>query len=133
MIAWPSAKRNRLTPRAVHYKVIETLCWSARSGLFFFLRFSANVNWKLGHVSTISHERTFQKQKENLIKLEKVNNKLGLIAILKRGKKCNGSRHATEPAVKQSVEMNGHNKTTIDFPENECNKCLCWLLYVFCD
>ncbi len=29
--------------------------------------------------------------------------------------------HVTEPAVKQSVETDGHNKTTIDFPENEYN------------
>lgn len=28
--------------------------------------------------------------------------------------------HASEPAVKQSVEIDGHN-TTIDFPENEYN------------
>ncbi len=54
-----------------------------------------------------------------MIKLEKVYNKLGLIAILKRRKKCYGSRHATEPAVKQSVEIDGHNKTTLDFPEKE--------------
>ncbi len=26
---------------------------------------------------------------------------------------------ATEPAVKQSVEIDGHKKTTLDFPEKE--------------
>jgi len=36
---------------------------------------SAKVNWKPGNVSTISHERTFQKQKEQFIKREKVYNK----------------------------------------------------------
>lgn len=29
--------------------------------------------------------------------------------------------HATEPAVKQSVEMDGHNKTSIDFPVHKYN------------
>lgn len=80
---WPSAKRNRRTPRAVHYKAIKSLCAgvNARSGQFFFLQFSAKVNWKPGHVSTISHERTFQKQKEKFIKREKVYSKLRLIGI----------------------------------------------------
>lgn len=76
------------TPRVVHYKAIKSVCAgvSARSGQFLFLQFSAKVNWKPGHVSTISHERTFQKQKENLIKREKVYNKLRLVAIIKKRK-----------------------------------------------
>lgn len=42
--------------------------------------------------------------------------------------------HATEPAVKQSVEIDGHNETNIDLPQNEYEgkqlQCLCWLLYL---
>lgn len=69
IIVWPSGKRNIGTPREVHYKAIKSLCAgvSARSGQFFFLQFSAKVNWKPGHVSTISHERTFQNRRKNVL------------------------------------------------------------------